>query len=362
MQMPERIVRSAAGRRVGIALIIGTLFGSPVQHIAGTASISLLRAVEALQKGTEVTERDKYCYNLDHLASPLGLRSVEVTSPFSRSRLHPTKHIYLPHWGVDLRAHTRTRIYAAGNGYIFRKGFQRNGGGKYLKIQHPSGSITTYLHLDSFAKRIKEGKKVRQGQLIGYSGVSGLQSPQPHLHFAVSINGFYIDPLKIEGMWKNDKVSYGTAGPAGFVSEEEIARIALRGRPAASQGFEKYTVVKDDSLWRIAACTGDTMKDLKVRNNLKSSTIRGGQKFTIKKRHVYIVERGDAAEGLSGILNRHHMTQEQFELCNPDVGYDDIIIPSQRLFVLTDPVSPGQKVDDTYRSKAWPCPIDEQRR
>lgn len=333
-----------------------------MRHIADTAHVSLLPSVEAHQVGKAVTDLDKYCYNLSHLVSPLGLRHVEPTSQFSPWRLHPSLHTYRPHWGVDLRAPKGTPIYAAGNGYILRKSFDHNGGGKYLKIQHPSGSITSYLHLDSFAKGMKEGKKVRQGQLIGYSGVSGLQDPQPHLHFAVSINGFYIDPMRIEGMWNNHKVSYGMAGPAGSVSEEELARIALRGRPAASQGFEKYTVVEDDSLWRIAACTGDTVKDIKAHNKLRSSTIREGQKLTIKKRHVYFVERGDAAEGLSGILYRHHMTQEQLELCNPDVYYDDIIFPGQRLFVLTDPVSPGHKASDAYNSEDWPCPVAEQGR
>ena len=80
---------------------------------------------------------------------------------------------------------------------VITKAFQRGGGGNYVKIKHNSVYTTTYMHLSRFAKNLKVGQRVQQGEVIGYVGSTGL-STGPHLDFRVHKNGSPIDPLKME--------------------------------------------------------------------------------------------------------------------------------------------------------------------
>lgn len=110
-------------------------------------------------------------------------------------RRHPILGTSKLHTGVDWSDRTGTPIYAAGNGTITLAGW-KSGYGKHTEIQHANGYVTTYSHQSGFARGIRPGEKVRQGQVIGYIGSTGL-STGPHLHYEVKINGNFVDPLRI---------------------------------------------------------------------------------------------------------------------------------------------------------------------
>ncbi len=125
------------------------------------------------------------------------LRYNRISSRFSNSRLHPVLKIRRPHHGVDYAAASGTPVYTVGDGTVIKKGYQKRGGGNYIKIKHNGTYSTTYMHLKGFAKGIKVGDHVRQGDLIGYVGSTGL-STGPHLDFRFYKNGKPVDPLKVE--------------------------------------------------------------------------------------------------------------------------------------------------------------------
>lgn len=124
------------------------------------------------------------------------LRFNRISSKFSNSRMHPILKIRRAHHGVDYAAPAGTPVYSIGDGTIIEKG-QKTGEGNYLKIKHNNVYKTAYLHLHSFAKGIKTGMQVSQGQLIGYVGNTG-HSTGPHLDFRFWKNEKAIDPLKVE--------------------------------------------------------------------------------------------------------------------------------------------------------------------
>jgi murein DD-endopeptidase MepM/ murein hydrolase activator NlpD len=115
-------------------------------------------------------------------------------SPFG-TRRHPILGYSRPHNGVDWSARTGTAIVAAGNGTVDFADWS-SGYGRRIEIQHANGYKTTYSHQSRFAKGMKEGVRVTQGQIIGYVGNTGL-STGPHLHYEVSVNDRYVDPLRV---------------------------------------------------------------------------------------------------------------------------------------------------------------------
>lgn len=116
------------------------------------------------------------------------------TSPFGMRR-HPILRRYRLHSGIDWGAPSGTPIIAAGNGAIEKIG-NRGAYGRSITLQHTNGYETTYNHMSGYAKGLKAGGRVRQGQVIGYVGSTGL-STGPHLHFEVMVNGRFVDPMKI---------------------------------------------------------------------------------------------------------------------------------------------------------------------
>jgi len=125
------------------------------------------------------------------------LKFSRISSRFSNSRFHPILKIYRSHHGVDYAAPSGTPVYALGDGTITRRSWDPKGGGNYIKIRHNSVYTTVYMHLSGFAKGLRQGDFVRQGDLIGYVGKTGLATG-PHLDFRVFKNGKAIDPLKME--------------------------------------------------------------------------------------------------------------------------------------------------------------------
>ncbi len=125
------------------------------------------------------------------------LRYSRVSSGFSYARKHPILKITRPHLGIDYAAPEGTPVYSIGDGIIIAKGYQKRGGGNYLKIKHNGTYTTEYMHLKGYAKGIKNGVRVKQGQLIGYVGKTGLATG-PHLDFRVFRNGHAMNPNNLK--------------------------------------------------------------------------------------------------------------------------------------------------------------------
>jgi len=138
------------------------------------------------------------------------LRFSRISSRFSYSRMHPILKIRRPHLGVDYAAPTGTPVLAIGDGVVIKKGYS-GGAGHMVKIKHNSVYTTAYLHLSKYGKGIHNGAYVKQGDIIGYVGSTGL-STGPHLDFRFYKNGSAIDPLKVE------------APPVDPVREENMER------------------------------------------------------------------------------------------------------------------------------------------
>ena len=175
-------------------------------------------------------EEGELFYNIDgnslegaFLKAPLDF--YRISSKFSNSRYHPVLKRYRAHHGVDYAAPTGTPVYAIGSGKVIKKGYQANGGGNYIKIRHNSTYTTTYMHLSKFAKGLKEGDFVKQKQIIGYVGSTGL-STGPHLDFRVHENGKPVNPLTIKSQPK---------------------------MPISEANREAFTAVKDSLVKRLAS-------------------------------------------------------------------------------------------------------------
>ena len=112
------------------------------------------------------------------------------------ARNHPILGFTRMHTGVDWADDIGTPVFAAGNGTVIDADW-KGGYGRHIEIQHLNGYVTTYSHLSGYAHGIEGGVKVRQGQIIGYIGNTGL-STGPHLHYEVKINGTFVDPMRIK--------------------------------------------------------------------------------------------------------------------------------------------------------------------
>jgi murein DD-endopeptidase MepM/ murein hydrolase activator NlpD len=111
-------------------------------------------------------------------------------------RRHPILGYAKMHTGVDWAAPRGTPIYASGNGIVAIAGWEA-GYGKYVRLRHTNGYETTYGHMSAFARGIQPGTRVRQGQIIGYVGSTGL-STGPHLHYEIMVNNRFVDPMRIK--------------------------------------------------------------------------------------------------------------------------------------------------------------------
>lgn len=126
------------------------------------------------------------------------IRNPVPTGKFRSSygmRRHPILGYSRMHWGVDWSAPHGTPIIAPGNGEVIKAGWT-SGYGKQTVIRHANGYETSYSHQTRFAKGIAPGARVRQGQVIGFIGTTGL-STGPHLHYEMKVNGKHVDPLRV---------------------------------------------------------------------------------------------------------------------------------------------------------------------
>lgn len=130
----------------------------------------------------------------EFLKAPLDF--FRISSRFSGGRMHPILRIVRPHHGVDYSAPKGTPVKSIGEGTVISKGWA-GGGGNTIKIRHNSVYTTQYMHLSGYADGISVGARVRQGQVIGFVGSTGL-STGPHLDFRVYMGGSAVNPLTIE--------------------------------------------------------------------------------------------------------------------------------------------------------------------
>ncbi len=188
---------------------------------------------------------DRYDY-FDHEGNSLRraflkapLEFARISSGFSHARMHPILRIRRPHHGVDYAAPTGTPVMTIGDGTIIARAYQAKGGGNYLRVKHNSVYTTVYMHLSGFARGIAQGTRVKQGQVIGYVGSTGL-STGPHLDFRVFKNGTPVDPLKVE------------APPV---------------EPVKKDRMEEYMAMKDSLLTELQKINWENQKTLMVNQD-----------------------------------------------------------------------------------------------
>ncbi|MEM7354382.1 MAG: M23 family metallopeptidase [Acidobacteriota bacterium] len=156
------------------------------------------------------------------LRSPLPF--TRVTSRFTSRRFHPILKVNRPHWGVDFGAPRGTPVRVTASGVVSFAG-RSGGAGNMIKVRHANGYETAYLHLSGYAKGVRRGRQVLQGDVIGYVGSTGL-STGPHLDYRVKRNGRWLDPLQL----KNDPVEpIPAAEMPDFRDRCDALRRALEG-------------------------------------------------------------------------------------------------------------------------------------
>jgi murein DD-endopeptidase MepM/ murein hydrolase activator NlpD len=128
------------------------------------------------------------------LRAPVEFR--RISSSFTRKRFHPVLGIWRRHEGTDYAASSGTPVQAAGDGAVLRAG-RAGGYGNLVEIRHRNGITTRYAHLRGFARGIAAGRRVSQGQVIGYVGATGLASGA-HLHYEFRVNGAARDARRVD--------------------------------------------------------------------------------------------------------------------------------------------------------------------
>jgi murein DD-endopeptidase MepM/ murein hydrolase activator NlpD len=126
------------------------------------------------------------------------LKFSRITSGFTKRRFHPVLKYFRPHYGVDYGAPIGTPVMTTADGVIVEARY-KPGEGNFIRVRHSSRIDTCYLHLSRFAKGLKKGTRVTQGDVIGYVGMTGLATG-PHLDYRVSENGKWLDPLKLKSI------------------------------------------------------------------------------------------------------------------------------------------------------------------
>jgi murein DD-endopeptidase MepM/ murein hydrolase activator NlpD len=195
---------------------------------------SVGNVVALVYDGSEGRHHEAYSYGdagvyYDEQGRPLKkmfLRSPlpysHVTSSFNLHRFHPVLNEYRPHYGVDYGAPVGTPVQVTANGVVVSAGWD-GGGGNVVKVRHGEGYMTAYLHLSRFGHGIRAGARVRQGDIIAYTGATGLATG-PHLDYRVKHNDQWLDPLSLKGVRDEAIPQYQLAA---FHSWRDVVRTSL---------------------------------------------------------------------------------------------------------------------------------------
>jgi murein DD-endopeptidase MepM/ murein hydrolase activator NlpD len=174
------------GKSLGASRVYGAQF---------TRSGYTVTAIPFIQDGKEsFFDIDGNSLRKAFLKAPL--QFSRISSRFSANRMHPILRIRRAHFGVDYAAPVGTPVHAIGDGRVI-SATNEGASGRMVKIQHNSVYSTAYLHLSGFGKGIFAGATVKQGDIIGFVGSTGL-STGPHLDFRFYKNGSPVDPLKVD--------------------------------------------------------------------------------------------------------------------------------------------------------------------
>lgn len=146
---------------------------------------------------------------------------ARISSHFNLKRKHPVLHKIRAHKGTDYAASTGTPIKATGDGKVIHAG-RKGGYGNAVVIQHGQKITTLYAHMSKFARNVKTGARVKQGQIIGYVGSTGLASG-PHLHYEFLVNGIHKNPVRV-------KLPHAKPIPSS-----ELEQFALQTKPLLAQ-------------------------------------------------------------------------------------------------------------------------------
>jgi len=222
---------------------MGKVFGMPVIEAAMVETngkkhyIYLFEGRYYDEKGREVEEFLLKC----------PVRHARITSRFTLRRWHPILKKYIAHLGVDFGARRGTPVMAAGSGRVIFAG-RKGGYGNVVIIRHQDGYKTLYAHLSKFRRGIRRGKWVKQGQIIGYVGNTGL-STGPHLHFGLYKNNRPINPLRVVKITKGKLASKKRKKFLALVSRykkelEETIKFALV--PKKLEKFDYVVTIKND--------------------------------------------------------------------------------------------------------------------
>ncbi len=162
------------------------------------------------------------------LRSPM--RYSRITSRYSNRRFHPVLKTYRAHHGVDYGAPTGTPVRVTASGVVAFAGWD-GGGGRTVKVRHPNGYLTAYLHLSRFGNGVQSGRRVSQGDTIGYVGSTGLATG-PHLDYRVQKHGRWIDPLSLKSV---PAEPIPTEKLTEFMALRDALRASLAERQATSE-------------------------------------------------------------------------------------------------------------------------------
>jgi murein DD-endopeptidase MepM/ murein hydrolase activator NlpD len=173
------------------------------------------------------------------LKTPLNFR--RLSSKYNTKRVHPVLHTTKGHYGVDYAAGVGTPVWAAADGVV-ASAARSGGAGNMVVLNHAAGVSTVYMHLSRFARGLKAGQKVKQRQVIGNVGSTGL-STGPHLHYGIKVRGRYVDPLvfkvsKGEMLARADRIRFLDQLPDRMSALEAIPIQATAAAPAEKDAEE----------------------------------------------------------------------------------------------------------------------------
>ena len=194
-----------------------------VGQILAVQFVNRGRAVEAYRFDDGYYDAEGRPLEKMFLRSPMPFS--RVTSKFNLKRFHPVLKKYRPHYGVDYGAPVGTPVKVTANGVVTQAGWN-GGAGRMVKVRHPNDYQSAYLHLSRIADGIRPGQRVRQGEVIGYVGATGLATG-PHLDYRVQHRGRWIDPLTLKAV------------PAEPIDRSRLAEyMGSRDRYRSLLGFE----------------------------------------------------------------------------------------------------------------------------
>ena len=167
------------------------------------------------------------------------LKFTRVTSGFSKKRFHPVLNVFRPHHGIDYGAPTGTPVMTTADGVVVEARF-KTGEGNFVRIRHNASYETYYLHLSRFAKGLKKGTKVTQGDVIGYVGATGLATG-PHLDYRVTERGKWLNPLHLKSITpdplRGGQLARFKANAARLAGKLETPGVALAEKPVPQRAL-----------------------------------------------------------------------------------------------------------------------------